>query len=284
MSAVHAFLKEIRVEHTLFALPFAYVGAIVAAHGFPSWQSLFWITLAVIGARTAAMAANRYFDRDIDARNPRTANRGVASGAIDKRAMVLAIVAGLVVLTLSAAMLAPLCLRLLPIAIAGVLLYPLCKRFWWGSHFVLGAVDALAPLGAYVAIANTVNLTALLLFTAVLVWVAGFDIVYALMDVEVDRAQGLHSIAAHFDSLAPRLLPIVLHAVMIAALGFAGYLAGASWWYYIGVAAGAIVLVLEEREFQRSRNVFILNDRIFVTNMAFSIAFLGTTIAGFALK
>jgi len=188
------------------------------------------------------------------------------------------------VLTLSAAMLAPLCLRLLPIAIAGVLLYPLCKRFWWGSHFVLGAVDALAPLGAYVAIANTVNLTALLLFTAVLVWVAGFDIVYALMDVEVDRAQGLHSIAAHFDSLAPRLLPIVLHAVMIAALGFAGYLAGASWWYYIGVAAGAIVLVLEEREFQRSRNVFILNDRIFVTNMAFSIAFLGTTIAGFALK
>ncbi|MBV9276816.1 MAG: UbiA family prenyltransferase [Candidatus Eremiobacteraeota bacterium] len=284
MSAVYAFLKEIRVEHTLFALPFAYVGAIVAAHGFPSWQSLFWITLAVIGARTAAMAANRYFDRDIDARNPRTANRGVASGAIDKRAMVLAIVAGLVVLTLSAAMLAPLCLRLLPIAIAGVLLYPLCKRFWWGSHFVLGAVDALAPLGAYVAIANTVNLTALLLFTAVLVWVAGFDIVYALMDVEVDRAQGLHSIAAHFDSLAPRLLPIVLHAVMIAALGFAGYLAGASWWYYIGVAAGAIVLVLEEREFQRSRNVFILNDRIFVTNMAFSIAFLGTTIAGFALK
>ncbi len=99
--------------------------------------------------------------------------------------------AGLALLTLGAAMLAPLCLRLLPIAVLGVLLYPLCKRFWWGSHFVLGAVDALAPLGGYIAVANTINPTALLLFAAVLLWVAGFDIVYALMDVNVDRAQGL---------------------------------------------------------------------------------------------
>ncbi|MBV9971898.1 MAG: UbiA family prenyltransferase [Candidatus Eremiobacteraeota bacterium] len=284
MTAVRAFLKEIRVEHTLFALPFAYVGAIIAAHGLPSWHALFWITLAVLGARTSAMAANRYFDRDIDARNPRTANRGVASGAIHPNVMVAAIVLGFVLLTLSAAMLAPLCLRLLPIAIAGVLLYPLCKRFWWGSHFVLGAVDALAPLGAYIAIANTIDATALLLFSAVLVWVAGFDIIYALMDVHVDRAQGLRSIPARFNGTAAYILPVVLHAFMVAALALAGYLARASWWYFIGVAAAALVLFLEEREVKRTPDVFVLNERIFTTNMAFSLAFLATTVAGFALR
>ncbi|MBV8688895.1 MAG: 4-hydroxybenzoate octaprenyltransferase [Candidatus Eremiobacteraeota bacterium] len=284
MTAVHAFLKEIRVEHTLFALPFAYVGAIVAAHGLPPWPSLFWITIAVLGARTAAMAANRYFDREIDARNPRTAGRGLATGAIDPKVMMVAIAGGLAVLTLSAAMLAPLCLRMLPIAIAGVLFYPLCKRFWWGSHFVLGAVDALAPLGAYVAIANTINLTALLLFAAVLVWVAGFDIVYALMDVQADRAQGLLSIPARFHGSAARVLPLILHVLMVTALALAGYLAGASWWYFIGILAAAILLILEEREFEHARDVFVLNDRIFVTNMVFSVAFLGTTLAGFSLK
>ena len=284
MSAVAAFFKEIRIEHTLFALPFAYVGAIVAAHGLPDWHTLLWITIAVLGARTAAMAANRYFDRDIDRTNPRTAARAVASGKIHPTVMVVAIVAGLAVLTLSAAMLPPLCIRLLPLAIAGVLLYPLCKRFWWGTHFVLGAVDALAPLGGYIAVANAVDATALLLFAAVLLWVAGFDIVYALMDVSVDRAQGLRSLPARFGNEAARGMPTVLHGLMVIALAVAGYLARASWWYFIGVAAAALVLAFERREFQRADNVFVLNDRIFTTNMAFSVAFLGTTLAGFALK
>jgi len=284
VSAVNTFFKEIRIEHTLFALPFAYVGAILAAHGLPSWHALFWITTAVLGARTAAMAANRYFDRDIDRDNPRTAGRALASGKMRSSVMIWAIVVGFAVLTLSAAMLAPLCLRLLPIAVVGVLLYPLCKRFWWGSHFVLGAVDALAPLGGYIAVANTIDATAFLLFGAVLLWVAGFDIVYALMDVPFDRAQGLRSIPARFGNGAARALPMILHGLMVVALAIAGYLAKASWWYFIGVVAAALVLAFERREFGRSENVFVLNERIFVTNMAFSVAFLGTTLAGFSLR
>ena len=284
MSAVATFLKEIRIEHTLFALPFAYVGAIVAARGLPAWGALFWITMAVIGARTAAMAANRYFDRDIDARNPRTARRAVASGKLAPTVMLWAIASGLALLTLSAAMLSPLCLRLLPIAALGVLLYPLCKRFTWSSHFVLGAVDALAPLGAYIAVANTVNITALLLFAAVLLWVAGFDIIYALMDVQIDRAHSLNSLPARFGEAVARPLPAALHGLMVLALTAAGYLARASAWYFVGVAGAVVLLACEQREFGRAADVFVLNDRVFVINMAFSVAFLGTTRAGFTLR
>lgn len=284
MSAISAFLREIRIEHTLFALPFAYVGAVLAAHGLPSWHALFWITLAVVGARTSAMAANRYFDRDIDLRNPRTSRRALASGKLKPAVMIWATGAGLAVLILSAWQLGPLCIKLLPIAMLGVLLYPLCKRFWWGTHFVLGAVDAMAPLGAYIAVANTVSLPALLLFVAVLVWVAGFDIIYALMDVRIDREQGLESVPARFGEAIARRLPAGLHLVMIVALSVAGYLAGASWWYFLGVLGGAALLAFEERQFKLAPNVFVLNERIFVCNMAFSVAFLGTTVAGFSLR
>ncbi|HEY1429531.1 MAG TPA: UbiA family prenyltransferase, partial [Candidatus Tumulicola sp.] len=151
---VGVFLKEIRIEHTLFALPFAYVGAIVAARSIPSWTALVWITLAVLGARTSAMAINRYLDRDIDARNPRTARRALANGTLSPAAMLWATAAGLALLVLAAWMLNPLCVKLLPIAAILLLAYPLCKRFTWTTHFVLGAVDALAPLGAYVAISG----------------------------------------------------------------------------------------------------------------------------------
>ncbi len=132
---IKLFLREIRIEHTLFALPFAYVGAVLGARGLPSWPALLWITLAVVGARTAAMAANRYFDRDIDARNPRTARRALATGALSPAVMLWAIALGLVLLLLSAWILNPLCVKLLPIAAVGVLVYPLCKRFTWLRPF-----------------------------------------------------------------------------------------------------------------------------------------------------
>src|SRR5579864_4461716 len=170
MLATRLFLKEIRIEHTLFALPFAYVGAVFG--GSPSLTQLAWITLAVLGARTAAMAANRYLDRDIDARNPRTARRALASGTMDPAVMVTACVFGVALLLIAAWKLNPLCVKLLPIAAAGVLLYPLCKRFTWLTHFVLGAVDGLAPLGAFIGVTGTITLPALLLFGAVTVWVA----------------------------------------------------------------------------------------------------------------
>ena len=277
------FLRDIRVEHTLFALPFAYVGAVMAAKGLPSWTALAWITLAVIGARTAAMAANRYFDRDLDARNPRTAQRALASGRLPPQIMLWAIAGGLLLLLISAWELNPLCVELLPLAAFGLLVYPLCKRFTWLVHFVLGAVDALAPLGAYIGVSGRVTIPALLLFVAVTVWVAGFDIAYALMDLDVDRAQGVRSLPARFGERSGYMLPLALHAVMILTLAAAGYLVHAGWQYYAGVALAFGLVVYEERLFGMAKNVFELNDRIFFTNMAFSVTFLVTTIAGFTL-
>ncbi|MDE2481326.1 MAG: putative 4-hydroxybenzoate polyprenyltransferase [bacterium] len=281
---VRLFLKEIRIEHTLFALPFAYVGAVLAARGVPSWWSLLWITLAVFGARTAAMAANRYFDRDIDARNPRTARRAVASGALAPAVMLWAIVLGFALLLLAAWMLNPLCVKLMPIAALGVLVYPLCKRFTWLVHFVLGAVDGLAPLGAYIGITGTISWSAILLFLAVTVWVAGFDIAYALMDLPTDREQGINSLPARFGEWSGRWLPIALHVAMAALLAGAGVLGNAGWPYYVGVVAALAVTVYENRLYGVAENVFVLNERIFTGNMLFSVAFLATTVAGFVVR
>jgi 4-hydroxybenzoate polyprenyltransferase len=282
VAATRIFLKEIRIEHTLFALPFAYVGAVFA--GSPTLAQLMWITLAVLGARTAAMAANRYLDREIDARNPRTARRALASGRIAPSAMLLACALGIALLVIAAWKLNPLCVKLLPVAALGVLAYPLCKRFTWLTHFVLGVVDALAPLGAFIGVAGTVTPAALLLFGAVTVWVAGFDVIYALMDVPIDREQGIRSLPARFGERSGRVLPIVLHVAMLAMLALAGVLAKAGWPYAIGLAAALVLVIFEDRLFGRSENVFVLNERVFTANMTFSVIFLLTTIAGFALK
>jgi 4-hydroxybenzoate polyprenyltransferase len=284
MTTIRLFLRDIRVEHTLFALPFAYVGAVMAARGLPSWWQLLWITLAVIGARTAAMAANRYFDRDMDAANPRTAKRAVASGKLPASVMLWAIAAGLLLLVVSAAVLNPLCLKLLPLAALGAVGYPLCKRFTWTVHFVLGAVDACAPLGAYVAIAGRIDLPALLLFLAVTVWVAGFDILYALMDVRFDVANDVRSFPQRFGERSARVWPVVLHLVMTLALLAAGLVAHAGWLYYAGVALALGVTVYEERLIALAKDVFVLNDRVFLTNMGFSVAFLGTTLASYVAR
>ena len=281
---ITVFLRDIRVEHTLFALPFAYVGAVMAARGVPSWWQLLWITLAVVGARTAAMAANRYFDKEIDAANPRTAKRALASGKLPPSVMLWAIAGGLAVLVLSAAMLNPLCVKLLPLAALGAVGYPLCKRFTWTVHFVLGAVDACAPLGAYIAVAGTVTPAALLLFLAVTVWVAGFDILYALMDVRFDVANGVRSFPQAFGERSARIWPVVLHALMTLALLGAGILANAGWLYYTGVALAVAVTVYEERLIALAKDVFVLNDRVFLTNMAFSVGFLGTTLASYVAR
>jgi 4-hydroxybenzoate polyprenyltransferase len=281
MRAVRLFLREIRLEHTLFALPFAYVGAILAARGLPTAAQIGWITLAVLGARTAAMAANRFLDREIDARNPRTARRALASGTLPPSTMLWAAVAGLSILLWAAWMLNPLCLKLLPIAVVLLLIYPLCKRFTWLTHFVLGAVDGLAPLGAYVAIAGKITLPAVALFVAVTIWVAGFDIIYALMDLTVDRDQGISSLPARFGERSGRFVPILLHLAMLALLTGAGILDGAGRAYYLGIAALAILILYEEYLFRSGANLFVINERVFLSNMAFSVVFLLTTLGAY---
>jgi len=274
-------LRELRVEHTLFALPFAYVGAILAARGLPTLYQFFWITVAVLGARTAAMAANRYLDRDIDARNPRTARRALPAGQLAPQAMLAAGIGGAAVLVVAAFALNPLCVALIPVAALGIALYPFCKRWGWWTHFVLGAVDGFAPLGAYVAVAGAFSLPAFLVFLAVAIWVAGFDIIYALMDRDVDLAQNLQSIPARFGEASGRRIPIALHVAMMLLLAVAGTLAQVGPLYYLGVAFAAGLAWYEDRLFDRSKNVFVLNERVFVSNMVFSVAFLATTLGGF---
>jgi 4-hydroxybenzoate polyprenyltransferase len=282
--AVPLFLRDLRIEHTLFALPFAYAGAIFAARGLPGGAQLWWITLAVLGARTAAMAANRYFDRKLDALNPRTASRAVASGALPANVMLWAIAGGLGLLLYCAAELNPLCVKLLPLAAFGILVYPLCKRFTWSVHFVLGAVDALAPLGAFIAIRGGIDAAALFIFLAVTVWIAGFDIVYALMDYDFDAREGVRSLPVRFGERTGRRLPLALHALNAAFLAAAGVAGGAGFAYYLGVVL-AVVLVVRERELLcGNANLFALNDRIFTLNMRFSMLFLATTFAGFVLR
>ncbi|MDQ2907805.1 MAG: putative 4-hydroxybenzoate polyprenyltransferase [Candidatus Eremiobacteraeota bacterium] len=281
---LHHVLREIRVAHTLFALPFAYTGAIVAAQGMPAVRQIVWITLAVVGARTAAMAANRYVDREIDARNPRTARRALANGSLEPATMLVTALLGLLLLVVAAAELNPLCLKLLPLAALGILAYPFGKRFTWSVHFLLGAVDGLAPLGAYIAVTGTVAWPAALLFFAVTVWVAGFDIIYALMDRDVDIAQNLRSIPARFGVRSGRLLPLALHLVMAALLAGAGLLAAVGPFYYAGVAAALALTAYENRLFDSAKNIFVLNEEIFVSNMVFSIAFLIATYGGYAWR
>ena len=276
-------LKEIRVEHTLFALPFAYVGAVFAARGLPTLYQFVWITLAVLGARTAAMAANRYIDRDIDAQNPRTARRALANGSLAPSIMLAVAVAGIGLLVVAAAALGPLCLRLLPLAALGIIAYPFCKRYTWGVHFVLGAVDGCAPLGAYVAVSGTIAWPAVLLFFAVTLWVAGFDVIYALMDRDVDLAQNIRSIPARFGVANGRRLPIAMHVTMAAVLAVAGAMASVGLLYDVGVACALVLAVYESQLFDRAVNVFVLNERVFIGNMVFSLAFLASTYAGFAI-
>jgi len=281
MSRIVLFLREIRIEHTLFALPFAYVGAILAARGIPAPGALGWITLAVFGARTAAMSVNRLLDRKIDARNPRTARRAVASGTLSPLTMIWASATGLGLLLVAAWMLNPLCVKLMPLAILLLLTYPLCKRFTWTTHFVLGAVDGLAPLGAYIAVAGRITLPALLLFAAVTIWVAGFDIIYALMDLGVDLEQGIRSLPARFGEASGRVLPILLHAGMLLLLAGAGMLAGAGAVYYLGVASVSVLIIYEEYLFRSGANLFVINERVFISNMTFSLFFLLTTVGGY---
>lgn len=276
---LRTFLHEIKIEHTLFALPFAYVGALLAYGGVPPWHSIAWITVAVFGGRTAAMAANRLIDARIDAKNPRTARRALPTGALSPSAMVWAIAIGLVALVIAAFELNPLCFALAPLAAVGVIVYPYIKRVSWGVHFFLGAVDALAPLGAWIAITGRFEAGAWLLFAAVTLWVAGFDILYALMDRDFDLREGIASVPARFGEGSGRLLPQLLHLGVVAALALLGVATGAHGWYWAGVASAGVLLIFEFSLLRTSGDIFSLNAAVFNANMIFSVVFLCTTFA-----
>jgi 4-hydroxybenzoate polyprenyltransferase len=246
---IRDFLELIKFEHTIFALPFAYVGMVLAAEGLPTWPQFFWITVAMAAARTLAMGTNRIADRVIDARNPRTANRPLVSGRIaPSTAWVGTVVAG-VILSFAAWQLGPMPLKLLPGALLFLVGYAFTKRITWLSHFILGFTDGLAPVGAWVAVRGSLftvgDLPAWLLLGVVTLWIGGFDLIYACQDVDFDREVGLHAIPARFGVAIALRLSTVCHALTLALLVALGAWLDFGWPYWTGMVVGTGLLVYE---------------------------------------
>jgi len=239
------FARLVKIEHTVFALPFAYVGAFLAVGRTPSGHDLLWITLAMVGARSLAMALNRLIDAGIDARNPRTAGRELPSGQLSVVQVLLFCAASLALFLVAVWQLAPLTHRLWPIPVAGFVVYPYLKRVTWLCHLWLGAVDGLAPVGAWVAITNRLPWQSWMLGAAVALWVAGFDCFYALFDLEIDRAQGLNSIATRFGVKGAFAGARVAHLATIGCLVAAGLGLSVGALYWTGVAVVAALLAYE---------------------------------------
>src|ERR1700749_206476 len=244
-------LEMIKSEHTLFALPFAFLGALLAARGFNAsglptvWQAL-WITLAMVGARSAAMAFNRIADRDIDAANPRTATRAIPAGRLSVSFVSAFTLASVLIFFVSAAMLNRLALLLSPVALASVLLYSYTKRFTSLSHVVLGWCLCIAPTGAWVAVRGSIDSPVpLLLSLVVLLWTAGFDVLYACQDYDFDRAAGLRSIPARVGVGRALWVSRALHAGAFAALVGLYFLTGLGVLALAGVAATGALLVYQ---------------------------------------
>jgi 4-hydroxybenzoate polyprenyltransferase len=236
------YLALVRFQHTLFALPFAYAGMLAAAGGWPGGWTFFWITLAMAGARTFAMAVNRVLDVRLDALNPRTAARELPSGAL-RRVDAWALAAlGLVAFVVAGLALNPLTAALLPIAAVFLALYPLTKRFTWACHLWLGVTIGAAAAGGWIAVTGAFAPAAWALWWGVGAWIAGFDVVYALLDRDFDVSHGVHSIPARFGEGGARGLAIALHVVAVAGLAVFVPAAGLGLAAWLAVAVVAIVL------------------------------------------
>jgi 4-hydroxybenzoate polyprenyltransferase len=270
MNRLREFMETIRVEHTVFALPFAYAALFLAAGGWPTPHTLLWITVAMISGRTVGMAANRIIDADVDARNPRTARRAIPGGRLS-RAMAAAFTAvALTVFVVAVYQLHPACRRLWPVVVAAVLVYPYAKRFTPYSHLFLGAVYLLVPTSAWIAVTGEVPPAAVLVGAGAALWVAGFDIIYACQDVEVDRRDGLHSMPADFGLKRALLVSEWLHAGFILCLIGAGLLLGAGAWYWLGTLLTSLLLSYEHH-LVKPGDLSKVNAAFFTTNGVVSI-------------
>ena len=265
-------LEMIKFEHTLFALPFAFMGMILAAEGWPSWPTFGWIVMAMVGARSAAMAFNRWADRRFDAANPRTADRALPAGQVSSGFVVAFTLVSCALLVLAAWQLNPLALALSPLALLILLGYSFTKRFTSLAHLALGLALSGAPLGAWIAVRGDVTLTPLVLAGAVLCWVAGFDVLYALQDVEFDRQAGLYSIPVRFGETGALVISTTLHLVMIVLLAMlpGTYPPGLGTFYWVGVA-GCLALLFFQHWIVRPGDLSRLNAAFFQTNGFLSV-------------
>jgi 4-hydroxybenzoate polyprenyltransferase len=260
----------VRIEHTVFALPFAYVGAFLAADAWPGLANMAWVTVAMVGARTLAMSLNRLVDAEIDARNPRTATRELPTGALSRAQVLGLCFVALVVFLVAVSQLDPIVRWLWPIPVAMFVVYPYLKRVTWLCHLWLGAW--LAPVGAWLAIAGTAPWEAWAISGAVLLWVAGFDLFYSLFDLEHDRAEGLHSWAVRFGERGVFAGARAFHAGTVALLAAAGLGLGVSGFYWLGLVATAGLLVYEH-SIVRPGDLRRLNAAFFTLNGVISVVF-----------
>ena len=277
MKSFFAFIKMIKLEHSLFALPFAFVGMILAAKGLPSWNVILWVVVAMVGARSAAMGVNRYADAEIDARNPRTASREIPAGNISKKATLFYILVSLALYFTAAFMLNRLTAVLSPIPVLIFILYAYAKRFTNFCHVILGIALGLAPICAWIAVTGSIDTAPFILGGAVILWVAGFDILYAIQDIEYDRKEGLHSIPAVFGTGGSLIIARILHfaaiCLFISLMAFTnlGYI------YLAGVLlSGALMayehsLVSKDDLSKLNMAFFNMNAYISITIMIFTI-------------
>lgn len=242
---VSTYLGMIKFSHSIFALPFAFTGALIAAEGIPQLSDISWITVAMVSARSGAMGMNRIIDRHIDALNPRTENRELPRGVIKTQDALIFTIVSLLVLLFAAYNLNILCVQLYPFVVGILFLYSYTKRFTWLSHLVLGISLALAPFGAWIAIRGTIDPDILPLSLAVIFWVSGFDILYALQDLDFDKRYGLHSIPVRFGVTASVWISRILHLLTIALLFSLVFLFSISYIYLIGVLISMLLLIYE---------------------------------------
>ncbi len=247
-------LDAIKFEHTLFALPFAYLGMVLAArdtNGWPGWDKLIWITLAMVGARTVAMGLNRLIDAGQDALNPRTAGRALPRRLIRPAEMLLLTLAAAALLVFSAVQLNPLCVELLPVAAVFLVGYSYTKRFTWLCHLVLGITDGIAPVGGWIAVNPTLSVANLLppvlLGLAVACWVGGFDLIYSCQDIAFDRANGLYSVPSRFGPTRALQISELMHGASVGLLAAVGGMLHLGGFFWLGVAAAAWLLIVEHR-------------------------------------
>jgi 4-hydroxybenzoate polyprenyltransferase len=281
------FLNLIKFEHTIFALPFAYLGMLLAAHGWPGWGVFLWITVAMAAARTVAMGFNRIADRFWDARNPRTAQRPLVTGAISLRTAWMGTAAAALILLLAAWQLNALTLVLTPVALVFLFGYSFTKRFTDLSHFILGMTDGLAPVGAWVAVRGSLftagDLPAWLLLAAVTLWIGGFDLIYACQDVDFDRQYGLHSIAANAGVAYALRLSAVCHTVMMAILLAIAAIMGLGWPYWLALAIVAGLVVYEHR-LVSPEDLSKVNVAFFNVNSYISVVLFGGVLAAILIR
>lgn len=280
---VKVFFQDIKLEHSLFALPFAYLGLFFAEKKVPSLFLFVWITVAMVSFRTMAMALNRLLDRKIDAENPRTCDRGLPQKKMRAGFVWLAVVVSFLIFEGSAYKLGGLCFWLSPVPVALAVIYPFTKRFTWFSHFVLGLILGIAPYGAWIASREAFGWTPAFLTAGVMLWVAGFDMIYALQDIDFDIKRGLYSFPARFGIAVTLKFTRLLHLLAVLCWAAAGFLNGAGLIYWFGGGLVAYFLI-REHQLVRSSGIAKMNEAFFIMNAVVSLVLFFAVVFDVTLK